>query len=155
MKRKLLPTIPLESSFRIAQNWPKFGKIIMTSEFSDITPSSNFLSRCFVFLVKFSYWSKFHVSFITDSGVMTIFLYKRYTPLEIRSSEFCSISGDWGKLGILNLPWIFLIKFYWMLQNARVTAFIIFELLRENQPPSQIRVKIFNQLLGNARYTIN
>ena len=38
-----------------------------------------FLLRCFVALVKFSYWSKFHVNVITGSGVMTIFFYKGLT----------------------------------------------------------------------------
>ena len=35
--------------------------------------------RCFVSLVRFSYWSKFHVNIITGSGVMTIFFYKGLT----------------------------------------------------------------------------
>ena len=52
---------------------------------------------------------------------------------EIQQSEFCPISGDWSKLGIPNLAQIFLIKYYWILQNASVTAFNISELLRENQ----------------------
>ena len=33
----------------------------------------------FVSLVKFSYWSNFHVKIITGSGIMTIFFYKRLT----------------------------------------------------------------------------
>ena len=52
---------------------------------------------------------------------------------EITPSEFCPISGDWGKLWILNLARISLIDCYWMLQNSRVTAYTDFELLRENQ----------------------
>ena len=36
----------------------------------------NFFWRCFVSLVKFSYWSKFYVNIMTDSGIMTIFFYK-------------------------------------------------------------------------------
>ena len=67
---------------------------------------------------------------------------------EIPSSEFCSICGDWGKLWIPQLAQVSLIECYWMLQKARVTAFTIFELLRENQlgggkitpSPTQIRV---------------
>ena len=35
--------------------------------------------RCFVFLVKFSYWFKFHVNIITGSGIMIIFFYKGLT----------------------------------------------------------------------------
>ena len=76
-----------------------------------------------VSLVKFSYWSKFHVKMITGSEVITIFVYKGLTrnrKLEIPPSEFCSISGDWGKLGIPNLTRSSLIKSYWILQNARV-----------------------------------
>ena len=38
-----------------------------------------FLWRCFVSLVRFSYWSTFHVSIITGSGIMTIFFYKGLT----------------------------------------------------------------------------
>ena len=52
---------------------------------------------------------------------------------EIPPSEFYPISGDWGKLEISNLAILFLIKYYWMLQNVKVTAFTISELLRENQ----------------------
>ena len=78
---------------------------------------------------------------------------------EIPPSEFCPISGDWGELWIPNLARMSLIECYWMLQNSRVTAFTIFELLRENQlggggkttpPPTQIRVKShaeFNRLI--------
>ena len=51
----------------------------------------------------------------------------------IFSSEFCPIPGDWGKLWIPSLVWISLIECYWMLQNTMVTAFTVFELLRENQ----------------------
>ena len=52
---------------------------------------------------------------------------------EIPPSEFCRISGDWGELLILNLAWMCLIGCYWMLQNSKVTAFTVFELLREIQ----------------------
>ena len=52
---------------------------------------------------------------------------------EILPSELCPISGDWGEQGIPNLARTSLIKCYWFLQNARVTAFTVSELLRENQ----------------------
>ena len=102
-----------------------------------------------VSLFKFSYWSKFHVNIITYFGVMTISFYMDWPEIqrsEIAPSEICPISGDWRKLQIPNLARTSLIKCYWMLQNARVTAFIVAELLRENQQggkitPSQIRVK--------------
>ena len=50
---------------------------------------------------------------------------------EIRKSEICPISRDWSKLGILNSARMSLMKFYWMQQNVRVTAFTVFELLKE------------------------
>ena len=37
------------------------------------------VKSCFVSLVKFSYWSKFHVNIITGSGIMTIFFYNGLT----------------------------------------------------------------------------
>ena len=52
---------------------------------------------------------------------------------EIPTSEFYPISGDWDQLWIPNLARMSLIECYWMLQNSRVTAFTVFELLRENQ----------------------
>ena len=52
---------------------------------------------------------------------------------EIQPSEFCPISGDWGKLWVPNLARMSLTEFYWMLQNSKVTAFAVLELLRENQ----------------------
>ena len=39
----------------------------------------NFFWRCFVSLVKFSYWSKFDDNIITGSEIMAIFFYKRLT----------------------------------------------------------------------------
>ena len=51
---------------------------------------------------------------------------------EIPPSEFCPISGNWGELWMPNLARMSLIECYWMLRNARVTAFIAFESWREN-----------------------
>ena len=67
-----------ESSFQIAPNWPYIRKIAMTSQFSDMTSTSIFFTF-FVSLVKFSYWSKFHVNIISGSGIMTISFYKGLT----------------------------------------------------------------------------
>ena len=52
---------------------------------------------------------------------------------DITPSEFCPISGDRGELGMPNLARMSLMKYYRILQNARVTAFIASELSRENQ----------------------
>ena len=53
--------------------------------------------------------------------------------LEIPPSQFCPLYKDWGQLGIPNLAGMFAIKCYWMLQNAKVIAFTLSELLRGNQ----------------------
>ena len=60
-----------------------------------------FFWRCFVSLVKFSYWSKFHVNVITGSGVMTISFYKglTWTP-EIGNTTVWVFPKIW-RLGLL------------------------------------------------------
>ena len=80
---------------------------------------------------------------ITGSRVMTIFLldwsdWPEIWESEIPLSEFCTISEDLGKLVIPNLAWISLMKCFWMLLNARITAFTNSELLRETQQKSKI-----------------
>ena len=87
----------------------------------------------YVFLVKFSYWSKIHVNIVAGSGVA-----RETRKSEIPPSEFFLISGDWGKLGIRNQGWMSLMKSYWMLQNARFTVFTVSELIRENQQEIKI-----------------
>ena len=68
-----------ESGFQTAPTWLYSEKMPMASQFSDMTLSLNFFLRCFIFLVKFSFWSKFHVNIFTGSGVMTISFYKILT----------------------------------------------------------------------------
>ena len=68
--------MPTESDLQIAPNW---SQIEITC--NDITIFGhdiivNFFLCCFVFLVKFSFWSKFHVIIITGSGITTIYFYK-------------------------------------------------------------------------------
>ena len=53
--------------------------------------------------------------------------------LEIPQSEFCSISGNWDKIGIPNLAGMFLVKYYLILWKARGSAFTVSELLKKNQ----------------------
>ena len=93
-----------ESSFQIAPNRPWIGKMTMTSYFSHIAIFF-FFWRFFVSLMEFSYWFRFmsisslvlelwQFSFIGD--------WPEIRNSEIPPSEFCLISGDWGKLRILN-----------------------------------------------------
>ena len=134
MKTHVLQT--LRAEFGLWINWPKVGKMTMTLQFSDMTSSSNFFDVV-LFLLS---------SLVTGSSFMSIsslvlelwqFSFIRDWPetrkSEIPPSKFCSMSGECGKLWIPNLGQMSLIEFYWMLQNARVTAFTVFKLLRENQ----------------------
>ena len=155
-----MQTLCPESGLRTAPNWPKIRKMTMTSQFSDMTSTSNFFDVV-LFLLS---------SLVTGPSFMSIsslvlelwqFSFIRDWP-EIRKSkipppELCPRSGDWGKLWIPNLSRMSLIEYYWKKQNSRVTALTVFELLRENQlgggrvklpPPSppQIRVKFSEQL---------
>ena len=99
---------------------------------------------CRVSLVKFRYWSKFHVNIITGSKVMTIFVDKGFTKnSEIGKNPVWVLSNIWrlGKIRNTKLSLIknfrntklSLIKNYLMLQNARFTPFTSYELLRKNQ----------------------
>ena len=94
-----------------------------------------FFWRCFISLVKFRYWSKFHVTIITGSGIMTIFFYKGLTRnTEIRNTRlsFAQYLETGASYEYQIWPWMSLIECYWMLENSRVTLFTVFELLREN-----------------------
>ena len=88
--------------------------------------------RCFVSLVKFSYWFKFHINIITGSGVMTISFYKGLTKnLEIGHSPVWVFPKIWrrgGEIEIPNLTPMPLMKCYGMLQNVIVTTFTVSEL---------------------------
>ena len=141
MEIENLQTMRLESGFRIATNWLSIEKITISSQFSDMTSFANFFSS-----ILFAMSSLVTVpSFMSISSLVLEswqFSFIRDWP-EIRRPEkfpfgFCPISRDWGKLGIPSLTRMSLIKCYWMLQNVRVTAFTVSELLRENQQ----RVKI-------------
>ena len=89
MKTYILKTICPECGF-----WIINGKNDVTIFWHDVI--IKFFWRCFVFLVKFSYWSKFHVYIITASGVMIIFLYKGLAwNLEIGNTPVWVLPNIW------------------------------------------------------------
>ena len=73
----------------------------MTSQFSETMSTSYFFWRCFVWLVRFSYWSKFQVNVITGSGIMAIFFYERLT----RNTEVGN-NPVWILPNIWRLDWV-------------------------------------------------
>ena len=108
----------------------------MRSQFDDMTSSPNFFGIALFLLL----------SLVTGSSFMSISLlvlelwqfsfikdWPEIWKSELPSSGFYSIFGDWGELGVPNLAQMFLMKCYWMLQKARVTAFTVSELLWKHQ----------------------
>ena len=80
----------------LLQNGTEFEKGQWSHNFWSWRQIQLFLS-CFVFLVKFSYWSKFHVIIITASGIMTIFFYKGLTRNpEIGNNPAWVLPNIWG-----------------------------------------------------------
>ena len=127
-----MQTLCPESGLRTAPNWPKIRKMTMTSQFSDMTSTSNFFDVVLFLLSSLVTGPSF---MLISSLVLELwqFSFIRDWPeiwkSEIPPSEFCPISGDWVKLWIPNLTRMSLIECYWMLQISRVTAFTVFELL--------------------------
>ena len=125
--------IPASGLLQIGQ---KIRKMTMASQFSNMTSTSNFFDAA-LFLLSSLVTGPSFIS--TSSLVLELwqFSYIRDWPeiwkSEIPLSEFYPISGDWGELWIPNLAHMSLIECHWMLHNSRVTAFTVFESLKENQ----------------------
>ena len=131
-----MQTLCPKSDLRTAPNYPKIRKMTMTSQLLYMTSSSIFFDVV-LFLLSILVTGRSFMSISSLILELWQFSFIRDWPeirkSEIPPSEFCPISGDWGELGIPNLARMSLIKCYWMLQNSRVTAFSVFELLGENQ----------------------
>ena len=122
-----------ESGFGIAPNWSKIWKMTMTSQFANIISSSNIFDAVLFLLSNLVTGPSFipilslvlelwQFSFIRD--------WAEIRKSEITSSEFCPI-----EIEITNLAPMSLIKCYSVLQNARVTAFTLSDLLRGKTTP--------------------
>ena len=68
-----------DSGFRIAPNLPYIKKTDNDVTIFRHDVIVKFFKLCFIYLVKFSYWSKFSVSIITGSRIIIIFFYKEFT----------------------------------------------------------------------------
>ena len=71
---------------------------------------------------------------------------------EIPPSNFCQISGDWAELGISNVAEMLVMKCYWMLQNASITAFTVSELSTLNQQGGEVKLLHLNQIRVKILY---
>ena len=112
----------------------------VTSKFSNLTSSSIFLDVLFLLSILVTGPSFMSISSLVLELWQFPFIrdWPEILKLEIPPSEFCPTSGDWDELGIPNSTRSFLRKCYWMLQNTRVTAVTVSELLRENQQGGKI-----------------
>ena len=131
-----MQTLCSKAGLWIAPNWPKLREITMTLQFSDMVWTSTFFDVALFLLSRLVTGPSFmsisslilelwQFSFIRD--------WPEILKLEIHPSEFCPISRDWGKFWIPNLVWMSLVECYWMLQVSSITAFNLFEILREKQ----------------------
>ena len=108
----------------------------MTLQYADMTSTSKFLDVVMFLLSILVTWPIFTPisSLVLELWQFTFIRdWPEIRKSEILLSEFCPITGNWNKLGIPNLAQMSLMKYYEMLENARVAAFTISELLRENQ----------------------
>ena len=148
---EVLHTMHPESGFQIAQNWPKIWKMTMTSQFSDIISSSNIFDVV-LFLLSNLVTGPSFIPILSLVLELWQFSFIRDWPeirkSEITSSEFCPIEIE---IEIRNLAPMSLIKCYSLLQNARVTAYTLSELLRgkTTPPPLPIRVKYRFAIMWN------
>ena len=86
------------------------------------------------FIIIISYRPMFHVNIITGSRVMTIYPIKGLSRNpEIGNTPVWVLLNIWRQ-GLWGLgPRMSLKNYYWILQNSRVTAFTVCELLRKNR----------------------
>ena len=90
--------------------------------------------RYVISLVKFSFWSKFHVSIITGSGIITIFFYKGLTRnSEIGNTPVWVFPNIWRLVQVLDTKFGTNVsnKIWCKISGLQLLPF--FELLRENQ----------------------
>ena len=149
---KVLKTMRPECAIRKSEKWQWRHNLLTWRH-------CQFFWRCFDSLVKFSCCFKLHVNIIAGSRVMTIFLYKglNRNP-EIGNTPVWVLPIIWkpGELGIPNLARMFLIKCSYMMQDAKVTAFTVIAILRENLQgvPTPTRLSTLStKLSANKRFT--
>ena len=83
-----------------------------------------FVWRCFVSLVKSSYWSKFHVNIITGSAIMTVFFYKRLTRNpEIGNSSVWALPNIWRLGRVMDIKYDTNVSNRMLLNAAKLQAY--------------------------------
>ena len=114
----------LLNSSKLLTNWKSDDDILIWQH--------NFIVKyfwsCRVSLIKFSYWSKFHVNIITGSGIFL--LWPEMEKSEKFLSEFFAIPGDWVRDIIFDTNvsdesyWIFIAKKLYFLRFFQFRLFL-------------------------------
>ena len=138
--------------------YPEIRKMTMTSQFADMTSSSIFSDVVLILLSSLVAASSYmSISLLVLE--LWIFFYKRLNRNpEIRNTPVWVLPIIWkpGELGVPNLARMFLIKCSYMMQNAKVTAFTVIAILRENlqgyQPPTRLST-LSAKLSANKTFT--
>ena len=126
--------IRLPDCSKLAVNWKNDnGIIIFRHEFI-----IKFFWRCFVSLVKFSYWFKFHVNIITFYGVTTISFYKGLARNpEIGNTPVSALSNIWRLGKVRNTKFGTNVSNKMLLNTAKFQdySFYHFWVTKETPPP--------------------
>ena len=130
----------------------------MTSQFANMAS----LPNCFnvVSTFKFSYWSKFYVTIITGSGVMTIFFYKRLTRNpEIGNTLVCVLPNIWRLGRVRDTKFGMNVSKKMLLNAAKCQGYSFYRfwvikgkpkgrVKLSPSPHTQIRVKTISEIAG-------
>ena len=122
---------PLTNDFKLAINLKKEN---MASVFQHVVIVIFFVATLFFWPSLITGSSLMKVSWLV-LGLWQFSFIKDWQEIQksnITPPEFFRIPQYWGKLATANFSQMFVIKCYWVLLNARVTAFTVSEVLREN-----------------------
>ena len=122
-----------------------------------------FFWRCFVSLVKFSYWSKFHVNIITSTGIVTILFYKGLARNpEIRNTPVWALPNIWRLGGVVDTKFRKNVSNRILLKAAKLQGYSFYRFwvikgkptgARVKLPPTQIRVNIIITMSHSFLFT--
>ena len=105
--------------------------------------TTKFFLYCFVSLVRFSYWSKFHVNIITGSGVMTIFCCRRLTRnLAIRNTPIWVLPNIWRLRWVRNTKFDTNVSNEMLLNAAKCQGYSFYRFWVIKGKPTRAGVKL-------------
>ena len=128
---------------KLVINWKKDNDVTICRHDAIV----KYFWRFRVSLVKFRYSSMFHVNVMTGSRVMKILFYKNWPEtqkLKIQPSEFCPISGDWGKVRDTKFGTNVFHKKLLNTAKCQGYNFYCFWIIRAKQTGEGVKLRLFN-----------